>query len=185
MRPDTSFCHLDDSVGGLVIRSNRVGACRGLGPMSEHQRLLAQLQTVWDTGTPEEAAPLAMRLKVISARQFGRDSAEFEGALLWHGQVQEELGEMGEANVAYCAACNVRADLEGAGDLGRAACLSGYTQKWVDWGRYEIAEALHREALSLVKSALGPDHPRTAEYAVRLDQFLKETGVVDDEIRTV
>ena len=147
--------------------------------MSDYEDVLIQVESAWQDGTPEEAAPLVGRLLKVAGQRFGRVSPQYEGALIWYGQIREELGHMAEANVAYSEACEVRARLLGLGDLGRAECLSSYTQKWVDWGRYDLAEALHREALALVRGAVGREHPLSVEYAERLAEFLEELGAAD------
>ncbi|HFE44324.1 MAG TPA: tetratricopeptide repeat protein, partial [Nannocystis exedens] len=98
------------------------------------------------------------------------------GCLINIGGVQRALGHSQAAELAFRRVIERSRELADSGEQSLAMALANLARVLQDQGRLGEAEEAHVEALSIRKSSLGPDHPKTAASYDALGRFLLDSG---------
>jgi len=128
----------------------------------------------------EATLPVVERRLATYREVLGERHEKTARALSDHGVVLNEVGRVGEAEVAYRASAAVLDALLAENDPRRAyphANLSGLLR---ETGRPEEAEREARVALATRRKSLGDRHPETAQTMSLLSRALQDLGRLDE-----
>jgi CHAT domain-containing protein/Flp pilus assembly protein TadD len=144
--------------------------------LSETERRAVQACQLESQGKPRDALPLAEQALANYRRLLGENDARTALALSLVGQLQQELGNLNQAEARFLEAQKVNRQVLGENHPELARGLNDLGSLALARADYRQAQTLFRQSLDIVRRTLGEDHPGYAATLNNLALATKSLG---------
>lgn len=148
--------------------------------LEEANRLNAQVISLYNAGSYDEALPLARRALAIRERILSPDNQLIASSLVNLAEIHRAKGQYDDAERFFERSLSIYERTLGANDANVARLLNSLAFVYFARRNYGQAERAFRRVLAIRENNLGPEHLDVAQSLYNLAEFFETGGDYDE-----